>query len=63
MYEWWTCECDRLNEGYLFIGTVYQKGYFTNAIDSFTNQILGHRVQITHVVKIKWKDTLNWDLI
>ena len=25
------------NEGYLFIDIVYRKGYFTEAIDSFTN--------------------------
>ena len=45
--------CDRLNEGNLCMDTVYPKGYFTNAIDSFANQILGYIVQTRQVVIIK----------
>ena len=51
LYEWWPC--DRSNEGNLFIDIVYQKGYFTDDIDSFTNQILVYIVQTRQVVKIK----------
>ena len=37
----------------IYLYTVYQKGYFTDAIDSFTNRILGYIVQTRQVVKIK----------
>ena len=45
--------CDRSNEGNLCTDTVYPKGYFTNAVESFTNQILGYIVQTRQVVKFK----------